>query len=88
MRRWTANENAKPPCFVRHCPASDVQHDELAVWLSVFRILKSEVFAGQALQILEKAGALESDYEVFATLDAELASWRKIDLERKRQTRK
>jgi hypothetical protein len=39
-------------------------------------VLKSEVFQGQGMAILEKAGATPLDYQVVAGLDSVLANWR------------
>lgn len=50
-------------------------HPELDVWIDMFRLLCSELYRPSTVQLLEKAGACESTYEVMALLDGIRAEW-------------
>lgn len=54
--------------------------------MDLFKVLKSEVFAGQAVTILDRAGASGLDMEVITGLDGVLAQWR-ADRAKERQNR-
>jgi len=49
---------------------------ELSVYIGLFNILKTEMYAGQAMALLHRAGATDADLEVFARLDHRLQEYR------------
>lgn len=50
---------------------------ELGTWIGMFNLLKSDLYQGQALELLRLADAELEDYEVFSRLDNVLNAWRK-----------
>lgn len=59
--------------------------EELAVYINMFNILKSEIYQGQSLQILKMAKAELCDIEAFASLDHTLNKLRIEKIEKDRR---
>lgn len=45
-------------------------HAEVGPWISLYNLCKSELFQGQSLQLLDRAGATPEDYDIFISLDS------------------
>lgn len=61
-----------PRCAVGYCHVSHVQNELIWTWLSMFLLIKSRIYEGQALTILAKAEATDTDLEIFMILDNHL----------------
>lgn len=69
-----ADKNKKPACSFRPCPVSHLMTPDVDLFVSMFFLLKSEIFKRQPFELLDRAGAREEDYDLFAVLQAHVAA--------------
>lgn len=60
---------------------------ELSDWIGIYSMLKSDLFAGKSLEILDRAAATEADFDVFLQLDNTLNTHKIEQLERRKLER-
>lgn len=73
----------RKPCATRACPASRLMQEELSLFMGIFNILKSELYAGQAWSLLKHLRADDMELEAFARLDAYLKQYQVAQLKNK-----
>lgn len=78
------NSKKRPMCSIKPCSASEVMLPEVALYINMFNLLKTEIYQGQSLQILKKAKAEDIDIEIFSFMDHTTAKLRAEKLEKSR----